>query len=493
MGCWNPETDAVAAEKLALLRERFAGAFGADGDAGAPVGGPAVAASAGAARGPFVLASAPGRVEVAGNHVDHQGGRTISAAIGERTWGLAAENGLARIRVAMAGFGTAEIDLTAPDWAEPQPEEALTSAALVRGMAAAFERAGGAVRGFDLVTDSDVPSGCGLSSSAAFEVMVGACVEALFGPGPFADSDAPTAAAAPAAPTAAPVVPTPPSAPAAPVPVLATASPVGATSWSPSSTAGDTPVAIPLDPVRLALAATAVEQRYFGKPCGAQDQMACACGDVITIDFAPAVPVAEAVPLDAAAAGYAALLVDSRQDHSLHQDEFAAIPADMYAVARALGASRLGDVPVEALLAALPRLRAELGDGRVMRALHYYDEVARVGAQRTALAAGDFEAFLQQVRLSGMSSAQFLQNVSVRGAGEEECQPAMVIQALCAHLLGERGAWRIHGGGFGGAVLVFVPVDEARAFAAAMDDLLGYAACRSVTVGEPGVRAVRLP
>lgn len=422
MAEWDPETDAAVREKLAQLERLFADAFGADG----------------AVPGPFVLASAPGRVEVAGNHVDHQGGRTISAAIGERTWGLAAENGLARIRVAMEGFGAAEIDLAAPDWAEPRPAEALASAALVRGMAAAFAREGGTLRGFDLVTVSDVPSGGGLSSSAAFEVMAGAALQGLFGAG--------------------------------------------------SADAGGT-AEVPLDPVAIALAATEAERRYFGKPCGAQDQMACACGGVIAIDFAPEVPVATPVPLHLADAGYAAVLVDSRQDHSLHQDEFAAIPADMFRAARALGSRRLGDVPVQALLDALPALRDEAGDRCAMRALHYYDEVRRVDAQRAALEAGDFQAFLAQVRLSGMSSAQFLQNVSVRGAGQELCQPAMVIQSLCAHLLGERGAWRIHGGGFGGAVLVFVPADEAPAFAAAMDGFLGYAACRPVAVGGAGVRA----
>ena len=112
----------------------------------------------------FVEASAPGRVEVAGNHVDHQGGRVISAAIGERTWGLAAENGLGRIRAVMEGFGTDEVDLSDPSWAVPHPVEALSSAAMVRGMAALFEARGGAVRGFDIVTCSDVPPGCGLSS-----------------------------------------------------------------------------------------------------------------------------------------------------------------------------------------------------------------------------------------------------------------------------------------------------------------------------------------
>ena len=401
----------------------------------------------------FVLASAPGRMEVAGNHVDHQGGRVISAAIGERTWGLAAENGLGRIRAVMEGFGTDEVDLSDPSWAAPHPVEALSSAAMVRGMAALFEARGGAVRGFDIVTCSDVPPGCGLSSSAAFEVMLGAALEGLFGPGPFAVSA--VDAGAPAGDSAA---------------------------------SGD----VALDAAAVALAAVECEQRYFGKPCGAQDQLASACGGVVAIDFGPAVPAVEAVRLDAAARGFGIVLIDSRQDHSQHNDEFAAIPADMGRVARLLGVDRLGDGSVDELLDRLGAVRATLGDQCALRALHYYDEVARVNAQRAALERDDFATFLGLVRASGVSSAQFLQNVSLRGPGTGGCQPAMLIQGLCAHWLGDQGAWRIHGGGFGGAVLAFVPLGEVDDFVAAMDAALGYEACRTVVVGGAGAWARRL-
>lgn len=442
----TPVSEDEAAAKLAHLETLFADAFGY-GPARAAVSldadGPVAARRCGVSGEParFVLASAPGRLEVAGNHVDHQGGRVISAAIGERTWGLAAPNGLGCIRVVMEGFGSDEIDLGDADWAAPHKVEMLTSGALVRGMAAMFARDGGALAGFDVATCSDVLPGCGLSSSAAFEVMIGACLEALFGDG---------------------------------------------------SGQGEGADVVPLDPVALALAAVGTEQRYFGKPCGAQDQLASACGGVVTIDFAPDEPVVESVALDVEAAGYALVLVDSRQDHSLHNDEFAAIPADMRMVANLLGVSRLGEVSVQMLLDSLAEVRATLGDRRAMRALHYYDEVERVQAQRTALDDGDFAAFLKLVRLSGASSAQFLQNVSLREPGSDEQQPAMLIQSLCAHLLGEAGAWRIHGGGFGGAVLAFVPRERADEFVAAMDGFLGYEACRRVTVGGPGVRARRL-
>ncbi len=463
-------TASGGAAKVAALRALFEDVLGAPvagaqvAGAGSPYGAPTGNGGAPPAAGrAFVLASAPGRMEVAGNHVDHQGGRVISAAIGERTWGLAAENGLGRIRAVMEGFGTVEVDLADPQWAQPHPVEALTSAALVRGMAAAFAAGGGAVRGFDLVTGSEVPPGCGLSSSAAFEVMIGACLEGLFGPGPFA------------------------------APAAGGAASRALVAKGAGGVAGGGGEAVPIGAVAVALAAVECEQRFFGKPCGAQDQLACACGGVVTIDFAPKVPVVEPMALDAAAEGYRIVLIDSRQDHSLHQDEFAAIPADMRMVANLLGVPRLGDAPVDTLLAQLQRVRTELGDRRAMRALHYYDEVARVNAQRAALAAGDFGLFLREVRLSGASSAQFLQNVSLREPGSEARQPAMVIQSLAAHLLGERGAWRIHGGGFGGSVLAFVSCAEADGFMGAMDGLLGYDACREVTLGAPGVRAERLP
>lgn len=433
-----------AREKLALLRRQFDEAFASERKQDLEAS--------------FVLASAPGRMEIAGNHVDHQGGRVISGAIDERTWGLAAENGLPRIRVVMDGFGTDVIELDDPAWLEPHPVERESSAALVRGMVASYVRAGGTVRGFDAVTTSDVPPGCGLSSSAAFEVMMGALVEGLFGTAASEGSASQDGAAEDSG---------------APVELVQEGTPV------------------PLDAVALALAAVQVEQRYFGKPCGPQDQLASACGGVVTIDFAPEVPQVEALELDTAAYGYATVLIDSRHDHSLHQDEFSAIPADMRMVANMLGVTRLGDTTAEALLDQLAAVRSALGDRRVMRALHYFDEVERVNAQRAALEAGDFSLFLKNVRLSGASSAQFLQNVSLRDPGSETRQPAMVIQSLCAHLLEEKGAWRIHGGGFGGSVLAFVPLGEVDDFVAAMNRLLGYEACQVVAVGGAGVWAVR--
>ncbi|WP_080797253.1 galactokinase [Arabiibacter massiliensis] len=380
----------------------------------------------------FAFASAPGRVELAGNHTDHQGGRTISAAIGRRMFALAAPNGTDAIRMSMEGFGEAALRIRD---LEARAEERGTSAALVRGMAAAYARAGGEIAGFDAVTCSDVPPGCGVSSSAAFEMMMGLVIRAVCDP-PGSD--------------------------------------------------------LRRDLTHLALAGSWAEDVYFGKPTGAQDQLASVHGGIVALDFAREVPLVSPVAFDAASSGHALLLVDSRCDHSRHTDEFLAVPADMFAVARRFGRERLEDVPYQAFLSDLPGVRAELGDRAALRALHYFEETRRVNAQEKALANGDFPAFLALVRQSGMSSAQFLQNVSPRANGSGAEQPAMVVLALCAHLLGEQGAFRIHGGGFGGSVLAFVPEEKADAFRTRMDALLGYDACLPVAIGAPGACARRL-
>lgn len=390
------------------------------------------AARFGKGAGPFVLASAPGRVELAGNHTDHQGGRTISAAIGQRAHALAAPNDTDEIRVLMDGFGEGVVRLSELD---ARADERGGSLALVRGMAAAYVRAGGELRGFDLVTCSDIPVGCGVSSSAAFEMLVGTTVRGVCEP-----------AAVPA-----------------------------------------------FNPVALALEGQWVEDVYFGKPSGAQDQLASACGGVVALDFASVVPRVEPVAFDLATCGYAAFLVDSRCDHSRHTDEFNAIPTDMFAVARYFGCERLEDVPYEAFLGRLAEARSALGDRAVLRALHYFEETRRVRAQQRALEAGDFAQFLRLVRASGASSAQFLQNVSPRGDGSGAEQSAAVVLALCAHELdgagGGAGACRIHGGGFGGSVLAFVPKELAAEFRARMDTLLGYEACMPVELSPQGACA----
>lgn len=401
-------------DKLALLKQSFAKHFGE----------PA---------GAFVYASAPGRLELAGNHTDHQGGCVISAAIEDRAYALAAPNGRDEIRLYMDGFGFASVDLSDELWLDPHESERGRSVSMARGMASAFARKGGELRGFDVVTSSDIPVGFGVSSSAAFEMLMGACVEGLFG----CDVE-------------------------------------------------------DLDRVSLALTGMDVERGFFGKPSGAQDQLTSAVGGIVAMDFSSEVPTAEPVAFDLGECAYLPCLIDSRCDHSLYNDEFATIPLDMHEVAQWFGVELLEGVDRAEFFARLPELRAALGDGKALRALHYFDETRRVKAQRACLERGDFEGFLAHARMSGASSAQYLQNVSPKADGTGAYQPAMVILSLCAHLLADAGAWRIHGGGFGGSVLAFVPRGEEDDFVRAMNSSLGYEACTLVGISDRGVHWERL-
>ena len=426
------------------LCELFAERFGALEDAGD-------GAAPGAPR--LVFASAPGRVELAGNHTDHQGGRTISAAVDRRCYALAAPNGTRTAHLAMEGFGEASFNV---DELEPREEERQSSTALARGMADGYVRAGGSLGGFDMAVCSDIPAGRSISSSAAFEMLVGVALHALFDP-----------EGAPA-----------------------------------------------FDKVALALDGSRTEQEYFGKMAGAQDQLASIHGGVSALNFAEPVPTATPIDFAPESLGCALVLVDSRCDHVRYTDDFSAISRDMRDAARLFGAERLIEVPYPTFLSSLGEVRGRLGDRAALRALHFYEETRRVERQTQALRDGDAARFLALVRQSGASSAQFLQNVSPRSDVEGKDQPMAIVLALCAHLLdgagapdgadesgeaapdrqagGVRGAYRIHGGGFGGAALAFVPNAQAESFVAEMDRLLGYDACMPVRLSAHGAQAQRL-
>ena len=406
--------EAQSRDKLALLKRIYSEHFGE----------PA---------GAFVYASAPGRLELAGNHTDHQGGCVISAAIEDRAYALAAPNGRSEIRLYMDGFGFASIDLSDEQWFDPRESERGKSVSMARGMAAKLCPADDVLEGFDVVTASDIPVGFGVSSSAAFEMLMGACVQGLLG----REMD-------------------------------------------------------DLDRVAFALTGMDVERGYFGKPSGAQDQLTSAVGGIVAMDFSGEVPTADPIAFDLGECAYLPCLIDSRCDHSRYNDEFATVPLDMYEVAQWFGVEVLEGVDRAEFFARLPELREALGDGKALRAMHYLDETRRVKAQRACLERGDFEGFLAHARMSGASSAQYLQNVSPKADGTGSCQPAMVILALCAHLLADGGAWRIHGGGFGGSVLAFVPRGMEDDFVRAVNMSLGYEACTLVGISDRGVHWERL-
>ena len=371
---------------------------------------------------PKVLVVSPGRTEIAGNHTDHEGGHVIAAAVDRAVHGLAAPNETDAIRLLSLGFGEVELDL---DDLSAREDERNTTASLVRGMAALFAERGFAPAGFDLACRSDVLGGSGLSSSAAFELELGQTMNALWADGALADDE-------------------------------------------------------------LAMMAQRCEREWFGKPCGLMDQAAVALGGVQHMDFSQAgVLAADALDFDFGEAGYAICIVAVGADHAANTDDYAAVPAEMQAVAAELGADILSKVSEADVIAALPRLREKLGDRAALRALHYYREERLVAGRAEALRAGDADRFLELTRLSGASSAMYLQNVSVGGASD---QPSMLAIALAEELLGGRGAVRVHGGGFGGTIQAFVPLDAVEGFAAGMDAVFGAGACGVYGVDHEGAR-----
>lgn len=388
------------AERLATLAERHAARFGARG----------VAAF-----------SAPGRVELGGNHTDHQRGLVLAAAVSADILAVASPNDKAVVRIVSEGFPDTVIDLRS---LAPRMDERGTTAALVRGCAAGIASRGGVPRGFDACMVSDVPSGGGLSSSAAFEVLTAGIFSALGEAGRFS-------------------------------------------------------------PVDLAQIGQYAENVYFGKPCGLMDQCASASGGVVRIDFRdPGTPAPQRVPFDLAACGHALCAVDSGAGHADLTDEYAAIPAELAAVCAFFGKDVLREVDEAAFYENLPSLRAAAGDRAVLRAMHVFDENRRVAAEADALRAGDFAAFLRQVRASGDSSALYLQNVTPCGAVRE--QALAVALAVCRRALAGDGACRVHGGGFAGAALAFVPFGRLAVFRADVERVLGRGACRVLRPREQG-------
>lgn len=380
--------------------------------------------------------SAPGRVELAGNHTDHQGGRVISAALNQRIYAFVAKNNSPYVNLYMDGFTEEHIDISDASSFAPDSNAFGTSRSIVLGMIASFVKQGGCVEGFDLVSCSTLPSGGGLSSSAAFEMLIGMSLEVLFG-----------------------------------------------------NTCECSGVLHPQSPLCLALSGMQVEREFFGKPCGAQDQITSAFGGIVAMDFKNELPEVEKIRFDFDTTSYALCLIDSKCDHSAHTNDFTQLTSDMKNVAACFGKERLEEVGEEAFLARFSDTRTQLGDLPAMRALHYFAETKRVERQKTALQNQDFEAFLKDVLASGASSAQFLQNVSPQSDTQ---QPVMVILALCAQLLGEQGAWRVHGGGFGGSALAFVPAGKLENFCNTMDEFLGYKACMPVRISKYGTHALPL-
>ena len=361
--------------------------------------------------------SAPGRVEIGGNHTDHQHGRVLAAAINLESKAIVRRNCEGKIRVISEVYEPVEIDV----WdLGVHEEEKNTTAALIRGAAAAFTECGCKLGGLDAKVSSAVLPGSGLSSSAAFEVLIGRILNGLF----FEDK---------------------------------------------------------LTPVQIAQIGQYAENVYFGKPCGLMDQTASSVGGLVYIDFRdPAHPVVENVEYDFDGCGYTLCIIDSGADHAGLTENYAAIPGELHKVCRVFGREYLRDVDESEFYARLPEVRKVAGDRGALRAMHIFDDSRRVAEQVAALRNNDFDRFLKLVNDSGDSSWKYLQNVIPSGSSEHQ-EMAFAI-ALCKKLLNGRGAVRVHGEGFAGTVLAFVPNDKFDAFKAQLEGTLGSGCCHRLRI-----------
>ena len=368
--------------------------------------------------------SAPGRTEISGNHTDHQHGCVLAGAVNLETVAEVELNGTNMICVQSEGYAPVSIDI---EELAIREEEKNTTAALIRGVAANFKERGAKLQGFDAKVRSTVLPGSGLSSSAAFEVLIGTIINELF--------------------------------------------------YDKKCT-----------PVEIAQIGQWAENVYFGKPCGLMDQTASSVGGMVFIDFKdPAKPVVERLDFDFAAAGHALCIIDSGADHADLTDEYAAIPGELKQVCAFFGKEVLRDIPEEAFFEKLPEIRGKVSDRAILRAVHFYQENARVQAQAQALRDNDFDTFLALATQSGKSSWMYLQNITP--AGYVEHQAVGVTLALCDTLLQGRGAFRVHGGGFAGTVQAFVPKDMLEGFKSGIEAVLGEGSCHVLSIRpEGGIR-----
>ena len=365
--------------------------------------------------------SAPGRTEIGGNHTDHQRGRVLAAAVNLDTQAAVRINGTNTIRILSKGYPVSTVELSQ---LTPREAEINTTPALIRGVAARFAELGCPVAGFDAYCESTVLPGSGLSSSAAYEVLIGTIINHLFFDGRVSQPE-------------------------------------------------------------IAQIGQYAENVFFGKPCGLMDQTASAVGNLVTIDFFDKEhPVITPVAFDFAACGHALCIIDSRASHADLTDEYAAIPGEIKKVCTHFGREVLTQIDEAEFYAAIPALRQSCGDRAVMRCIHFYQENARVPRQVAALQAGDFDEFLRLIGQSGRSSWMYLQNVIP--AGYKEHQDVAVSLALCEHYLQGRGAFRVHGGGFAGTVQAFVPFDLLDSFRAGIDAALGQGACHVLSIRPQG-------
>ena len=372
-----------------------------------------------------LFVSAPGRAEVVGNHTDHNRGRVLAASVNLDSVAAVADNHSNRVCLFSEGYDQPFIvnlnDL------EVFEDEKNTTFALIRGVAARLKQLGYKIGGFNAQVTSTVFKGSGLSSSAAFEVMLVAAFDALFN------------------------------------------------GWV-------------IDAKENARISQYAENVYFGKPCGLLDQTASAVGGLVALDFAPEIADVESMTYDLKSKGYAVCVVAAGGDHGDLTDAYASITVEMRQVAQAMGVDVLAKVTPDQLMDALPMLKKQVPDRAILRAFHFVDETRRVTDAIEALKRDDLTAFFNAVIESGESSWKLLQNLHVEGSENQEMPLACEISR---RLLRGRGAWRIHGGGFAGTILAFVPLDMLDRYASVMDGVFGKGATTVLSVRPQGVVCIR--
>ena len=367
------------------------------------------------------LFSGPGRTEIGGNHTDHQHGRVLCGSVDMDMLACAALNGLRVVRIQSEGYPALEIYL---DDLAAKKEEQNTSAALVRGVAAKIRELGYTLYGFDACVNSTVLSGSGLSSSAAYETLVGNIFNH------FCCDDK-------------------------------------------------------LDAVTIAKIGQYAENVYFGKPCGLMDQMGSSVGGAVFIDFnAPSDPVVVPLDYDFSKSGHTLCIVDTGSSHGDLTDDYAAVTQEMGAVSAYFGKTVLRDVLEKEFRAAIPDLRKACGDRAVLRAMHFYDDDRRAAQEAEALVAQNFDRFLSLVNASGLSSALHLQNTWSIADPRQQAIPLALAKG--SELLDGTGAIRVHGGGFAGTIQAFVPNDRLDVFKTGMENLLGKEKCHILHIRPQG-------
>ena len=373
------------------------------------------------------LYTVAGRSELSGNHTDHNRGCVVAASISLDIIAVAAPTDDNIVRVLSEGFEEDVVKIN--EYTTPDKSKYGTSESIIAGMCAGLRENGHNVGGFVAYTTSNVLKGSGLSSSAAFEDMIGTIESHLYNDGK-------------------------------------------------------------VDNVEIAKLSQYAENKYFGKPCGLMDQVACAVGGIVAIDFKETKnPIIEPIDFDISGAGYNLCIVNTGGNHADLTDEYASITVEMKSIAAHFGKEVLRDVDESDVLANIPALREKFGDRAIMRALHFFEENKRVAKQKAALQSGDLDAFFDNVKASGHSSFCYLQNVyTSKNVSEQGLSLALCLAEKV--LSDSRAAFRVHGGGFAGTIQAFVPTEKVAEFKSTMDACFGEGACLVLLIRPVGAARI---